>query len=739
MERKLGRSFFLILLLICTLVLSPVASVQLYTIVSAATYTTGSYTIVASGGLRLREGPSTSSAQVALIPNGSTVSVSKIEGEWGYTTYSGKSGWISMAYTKKLENTNPTADINVRIAAEKVKFPNGRYYSHTPGQPNNPDATSTTPCSHHSGGCGGYKGDCGCNSFNGLAIQCHGFACKLGYDVFGLNPYTGWTKIYSAADIRVGDIVRYRNNGHSIFITGISGDTFTYADCNADGKCRIRWDATVTRATLTSTFTYVWRANNYDEVVPPSPNKLDAVKITLSATEYVQGNAATLSFASSKATQYKLVITAQDGSKMIDITTAETKYSCKLDPGFYSAKVTAINSEGSLDSEPVNFAVYATRKDNIGSDFYAVIRSADGSILTNAGTATRDSERRDASQVLHFLRRSDGTYSITSQHDGTCLNVLEAGYINGTSVVFAPLSGANEQSWRIEDQGSGQYVFGVQCAPETILSVSEGTAQYAGELQLWEKPETGPQSFAIEKISPVSTLTLSTSSLWVAPDKTIALSGYLTVVPSNAYNTTLLYTSSNTSVATVSAKGVITGKKEGTAKITAKSVDGLGKTAVVTVIVSKQKSTYVTMRIGYTKAIQNSVKTTVDTVGTRPFTISGRTMLPLRFLGEKLGGKVTYVNDSTPIKMTYGNMTVEFTLGKSSMKVSNGSMVKTLTMDVNAQKKGGKTYIPLRAVAEALGFDVRYQEGTKLIVVSNVAMDSNLLTQRFNEGIAYIK
>ena len=62
-----------------------------------------------------------------------------------------------------------------------------------------------------------------------------------------------------------------------------------------------------------------------------------------------------------------------------------------------------------------------------------------------------------------------------------------------------------------------------------------------------------------------------------------------TVTPSNAANKTLTWTSSNTSVATVSSNGVVTSKGYGTATITAKTTDGSNKSATcsVTVVIPK--------------------------------------------------------------------------------------------------------------------------------------------------------
>lgn len=63
-----------------------------------------------------------------------------------------------------------------------------------------------------------------------------------------------------------------------------------------------------------------------------------------------------------------------------------------------------------------------------------------------------------------------------------------------------------------------------------------------------------------------------------------------TVSPSKASNTKLVYTSSNKKVATVNSKGVITGVKNGTAKITAKAADGSGKKVTATIKVLKSES-----------------------------------------------------------------------------------------------------------------------------------------------------
>ena len=206
-----------------------------------------------------------------------------------------------------------------------------------------------------------------------------------------------------------------------------------------------------------------------------------------------------------------------------------------------------------------------------------------------------------------------------------------------------------------------------------------------------------------------------------------------TVTPTNATNKAVTWSSSNKSVATVT-NGVVKAVASGTVTITVTTQDGK-KTAQCAITVHS----YVSMRIGNTKAIQNGIKTTIDNAGTKPFKISGKTMLPLRFVGEKMGAKVTYVNDKTPIKMVYGKITVEFKLGSKTMTIDNDGKKSTKVIDVSAQKKDTKTYIPLRAIGEALGFDVYYDSATEIIVVNNPKMTKTVRDERLIESKNYIK
>ena len=205
------------------------------------------------------------------------------------------------------------------------------------------------------------------------------------------------------------------------------------------------------------------------------------------------------------------------------------------------------------------------------------------------------------------------------------------------------------------------------------------------------------------------------------------------IMPSNASDKTVTWKSSDTKVATVGkSTGKVTAKGAGTAQITA-TAGGKSKTVTITV------HSYVTLRLNKTTAIQNGTKTTIDSQGTKPFIISGKTMVPMRFVAEKMGGKVSYKSDAQPIVMTYGDRKVEIRLNSKEMKVTVDGKAAKVTLEVAAQTKNGRTYIPLRAISQALGFTVYYDAGTEIIVVNNPSMSTAIRNERIAEGKKTIK
>lgn len=91
----------------------------------------------------------------------------------------------------------------------------------------------------------------------------------------------------------------------------------------------------------------------------------------------------------------------------------------------------------------------------------------------------------------------------------------------------------------------------------------------------------------------VTSIKLNASTKAIYNGKSFTLKA--TVNPKNAAYKTVTFSSNNTRIATVNAKGVVVGKKPGTAYITVKAKDGSNKSARCKVIVKQQKATKLTI------------------------------------------------------------------------------------------------------------------------------------------------
>ena len=107
-----------------------------------------------------------------------------------------------------------------------------------------------------------------------------------------------------------------------------------------------------------------------------------------------------------------------------------------------------------------------------------------------------------------------------------------------------------------------------------------------------------------------------------------------------------------------------------------------------------------TMIIGSTTFVANGKVVTSDVA---PFVKDGRTFLPIRALGEAMGAEVAFDEATNVVTIKLDGKTVTMTLGSAVMTVGD----KVVTMDTAAYATAeGRTVVPVRFAAEALGFNV---------------------------------
>lgn len=98
---------------------------------------------------------------------------------------------------------------------------------------------------------------------------------------------------------------------------------------------------------------------------------------------------------------------------------------------------------------------------------------------------------------------------------------------------------------------------------------------------------------------------------------------------------------------------------------------------------------------------------------------SSRTMIPVRALVETLGGEVDY-KDRT-VKFVLDGYVYEFTIGSPTVTVSpagdGGGKQPDIKMDCAPYIKGGRTYVPIRFISEALGYEVGWDSELKTAIL----------------------
>ena len=105
--------------------------------------------------------------------------------------------------------------------------------------------------------------------------------------------------------------------------------------------------------------------------------------------------------------------------------------------------------------------------------------------------------------------------------------------------------------------------------------------------------------------------------------------------------------------------------------------------------------------------------------------IDGRTLVPVRGVFEELGYTVSYDAETKTASLTNGTQTVSMTAGNTYFTVDGNE----ITPEVPQQIIDGRFMLPLRAVGEALGAEVNWDNETKTAIITKsqglVILESN--------------
>lgn len=108
-----------------------------------------------------------------------------------------------------------------------------------------------------------------------------------------------------------------------------------------------------------------------------------------------------------------------------------------------------------------------------------------------------------------------------------------------------------------------------------------------------------------------------------------------------------------------------------------------------------------------------------EKIDTDALVVEGRTLVPVRGVFEKVGFEVNWDNSTKTATLSNGNTKIEIVNGQKAFSVDG----KEITPDVPQQIIDGRFYLPLRAISEAIGAEVEWDNNEKNAIINynNVA------------------
>lgn len=104
-----------------------------------------------------------------------------------------------------------------------------------------------------------------------------------------------------------------------------------------------------------------------------------------------------------------------------------------------------------------------------------------------------------------------------------------------------------------------------------------------------------------------------------------------------------------------------------------------------------------------------------------PFIENGRTMVPMRKIFEEMGTNVVWEDETQTAIATNELCTVTATINSNTMSINGTPKL----LDVSPKIVNGRTFVPARFVAEALGADVKWDDSTSTVFITSMKFNDD--------------
>ena len=98
----------------------------------------------------------------------------------------------------------------------------------------------------------------------------------------------------------------------------------------------------------------------------------------------------------------------------------------------------------------------------------------------------------------------------------------------------------------------------------------------------------------------------------------------------------------------------------------------------------------------------------------KPIMVNNRTLVPMRAIFEAVGAEVDWDNETQTITSNAEDVIIIMQIGSKSMSKNN----EEILLDVEPVVHNSRTMVPVRAITEALGADVKWDNDTRTVIIT---------------------
>lgn len=295
--------------------------------------------------------------------------------------------------------------------------------------------------------------------------------------------------------------------------------------------------------------------------------------------------------------------------------------------------------------------------------------------------------------------------TVTVNVQSVALNQSIVNLIKGETITLtAAVSPSNATNKNVTWTSSDSNVASVDGTGK-VTALSAGTATITVTTASGNKTATCTVNISNQQIK-VSSIKLNTTKVTLAKKATINL--VASVLPQNATNAAIIWSSSNEGVVTVSA-GKVNAVSEGNAVITATAQDGSGVTATCIITVPKSASYKITYKMN--KGTNAATNPTYYATGNQ-VKLENPTRKNYTFAGWYIGDKkVTSISKTTKGKITLTAKWDKVSVDKTTVKTAKNN-------------KAGAITVSFDKVSGAKGYTVYYSTDKKLKGATTIDVSS---------------